>query len=88
MPFSAQAWDDVRFLTEASVSLPNQVGALRVSLAALKAKYEEIVADPARTQEDVALADTHPVNNSAKLTGDVGKFLALDTWLEANGYYS
>lgn len=83
-----QAWDDVLLLAGLIQSLDNEVGeAVHGKLLSLKAVFEAIIADPTRTANAVALADEHPVYNSAKIIADVGKFMALHDWLTANGYY-
>jgi hypothetical protein len=83
-----QAWDDFLGLTSQVKGLDTDTGgAIRGKLLSLKALFEAIAADPERTAAAIALADQHPVYTSAKLTADVGRYLALHDWLSANGYY-
>jgi hypothetical protein len=84
---SAQAWEDTDKL-RALITVVNSLldTTIHGDLSELNDLFEIIAGDQNRLSEDVALADTHPVWNSAYLTAEVGKLLTLRAYLIANGY--
>jgi hypothetical protein len=84
---SQQAWDDFESVKRIIAVLNSQIaGSFKGYLDELNSLFTAISADPARSAEVIALADSHPVLNSAYLSEGAGKFLALRAWLIANGY--
>lgn len=88
---SQQTWDDFEGIrNQVAVINCELAGSLRGYLEELYNLYSAIIVDPARLAEVVALADAHPVFNSAYLAEQAaeqaGKLIALRSWLIANGY--
>ena len=84
-----QAWDDVENLIHYLQDVQNECSAcLRLKLSLIKSLLDALAADQPRLAEAVAHADQHPIYNSTKLAELSGKYLQLNDWLIANGYYS
>ena len=86
---SQQAWDDFDSVRRLTAVLSSEIGGpLKANLNDLNTLFATIAADPTRTVEVSALADSHPTETAVHLAEEAGKFLALRAWLIANGYIS
>ena len=86
---SQQAWDDFESFRGLVAGVDSQiVGTMRNYLENIYEKYNDVMSDQERSAEVVALADTHPVQNSTYLIAEVGKLLSLREWLIANGFFA
>lgn len=81
-----QAWQDFKRITRAFMIIPGKINEIHNQIERLKELKQEILDDATRKAEMKKIIDIHPLYTIANLQADYQKIIALQAFLENNGY--
>lgn len=81
-----QGWCDFSQITGIIGQVKNSIQEINNAINRLKHDKQEILDDPARKAEMKKIIDIHPLYTLTQLQNQYQKALALQVWLQDNGY--
>jgi len=83
-----QAWQDFKTITKAFMVIPGKIVEVNNWIEQIKELKKNILDNSARKAEMKKIVDIHPLYTITQLQNQYQKAIALQAWLQNNGYLS